>query len=113
MSGPTMGLLAALSAVICQPGAAAAQISAAKKIYGELARLPAPERGKRIEVGARAEGKLVIIHTMRGSLWIDHVDLLQKRYPLLRDELEGDIGSHAAAGSLYTAGTARRRDTDG
>jgi hypothetical protein len=79
MKSLTMCLIAALAAAICPPSGAAAQNSAAEKLYADLAALPAAERGKRIEDGARAEGKLVIIHTMRGNLSTDHVALLLQR----------------------------------
>ncbi len=104
-------LVAAL-ALICAPLAAAAQSSSADKIYSDLATLPAAERSKRIEDGARAEGKLVIIHTMRGNLSTDHVALFHKRYPFLRIELDGDIGSQDATERLYTEETAGRHLTD-
>jgi iron(III) transport system substrate-binding protein len=105
-------LVAGLAVVNCHPPGALAQSSAPEKVYGELAALPADARAKRIEDGARAEGKLVIIHTMRGSLSTDHVDLFHKRYPFLKIELEGDIGSQDATERLYTEETAGRHLTD-
>jgi iron(III) transport system substrate-binding protein len=107
-----MCFAAALAAVIYNPPAAAAQKSTAEKIYADLATLPASQRDKRIEDGARAEGKLVIIHTMRGNLSTDHLDLFHRRYPFLRIELEGDIGSQDATERLYTEETAGRHLTD-
>jgi ABC-type Fe3+ transport system substrate-binding protein len=107
-----MCLVAALVVAICPAPRAAAQNSAAEKIYADLAKLPAPERLKRIEDGARAEAGLVIIHTMRGNLSTDHVGLFQKRYPFLRIALEGDIGSQDATERLYTEETAGRHLTD-
>jgi iron(III) transport system substrate-binding protein len=107
-----MGLVAALAALACEAPAAIAQSSPAEKSYADLAALPATERAKRIEDGARAEGKLVIIHTMRGNLSTDHVGLFRKRYPFLKIELEGDIGSQDATERLYTEETAGRHLTD-
>ena len=107
-----MCFAAALAALICHPPAAVAQNSAVEKIYADLATLPASQRDKRIEDGARAEGKLVIIHTMRGNLSTDHLDLFHRRYPFLRIELEGDIGSQDATERLYTEETAGRHLTD-
>ena len=75
-------------------------------------RLPAAERQKRLEDGARKEGRLTLIHTMRGSLSINHVALFQKRYPFLNVSLEGDIGSQDAAERLYAEETAGRHLTD-
>ena len=91
---------------------AIAQTAPAEKIYADLATLPAAERQKRIEEGARKEGKLVLIHTMRGNLSVDHVALFKKRYPFVNVELEGDIGSGDAAERLYAEETAGRHLTD-
>ena len=107
-----MYLVTALAMAICTPLGAVAQNSAVERIYADLAVLPPAERSKRIEDGARAEGKLVIIHTMRGNLASDHVELFHRRYPFLRIELEGDIGSQDATERLYTEETAGRHLTD-
>src|SRR5215217_9532947 len=98
----TIWSLALLAAASWQSPSALAQTSATEKIYADLAKLPAAERQKRIEEGARKEGKLVLIHTMRGNLSVDHVALFKKRYPFLNVELEGDIGSGDAAGRHFT-----------
>jgi iron(III) transport system substrate-binding protein len=90
----------------------AAMAQTADRAYAQLAALPPAERAKRIEDGARAEGKLAMIHTMRGDLSIDHVALFQKRYPFLKIELEGDIGSQDATERLFTEETAGRHLTD-
>jgi len=95
-----------------QPTPDAHAQSAAETIYQELAALPAAERQKRLEDGARKEGRLVLIHTMRGSLSVNHVALFQKRYPFLKVSLEGDIGSQDAAERLYAEETAGRHLTD-
>jgi iron(III) transport system substrate-binding protein len=92
--------------------AAHSQSSTADQLYTGLAKLPAAERLKRLEDGARKEGKLVLIHTMRGSLSVNHVELFKKRYPFLNVELEGDIGSQDAAERLYAEETAGRHLTD-
>jgi len=86
--------------------------STAEKLYQELATLPAPERQKRLEDGARKEDRLTLIHTMRGNLSINHVALFRKRYPFLNISLEGDIGSGDAAERLYSEETAGRHLTD-
>src|SRR5215470_12279180 len=111
MTRLTIAALAACAALSLPP-AATAQTSAADQLYAELAKLPAAERQKRIEDGARKEGKLVLIHTMRGSLSVDHVALFKKRYPFLSTELEGDIGSQDATERLYAEETAGRHFTD-
>jgi len=89
-----------------------ARAQSADKIYQELAALPAAERQQRLEDGARKEGRLVLIHTMRGSLSTNHVALFRKRYPFLNVSLEGDIGSQDAAERLYAEETAGRHLTD-
>jgi len=111
MTRLTMAVLAACAALFVPP-AATAQTSAADQLYAELAKLPAPERQKRLEDGARREGKLVLIHTMRGNLSVDHVASFKKRFPFLTVELEGDIGSQDAAERLYAEETAGRHLTD-
>jgi ABC-type Fe3+ transport system substrate-binding protein len=105
----SISILAVLPALL---GAADARAQSAEKIYKELAALPAPERQKRLEDGARKESRLVLIHTMRGSLSINHVALFRKRYPFLNVSLEGDIGSQDAAERLYAEETAGRHLTD-
>ncbi|MGH8596451.1 MAG: hypothetical protein ACREXT_07325, partial [Gammaproteobacteria bacterium] len=40
--------------------------STAEQLYATLSKLPAEQREKRIEEGARKEGKLNFVHTWRG-----------------------------------------------
>jgi iron(III) transport system substrate-binding protein len=108
---PLAPLVFAALAVFTLPPAAAAQTSP-EQIYAELAKLPAAERQKRLEDGARREGRLALIHTMRGNLSVDHVALFKKRFPFLTVQLEGDIGSQDAAERLYAEETAGRHLTD-
>jgi len=110
MKGPMIVALLA-SAAFVFPLSAAAQTTP-DQIYAEIAKLPAAERQQRLEDGARREGKLVLIHTMRGNLSVDHVALFKKRYPFLSVSLEGDIGSQDAAERLYAEETAGRHLTD-
>jgi iron(III) transport system substrate-binding protein len=112
MRYPAICLIATLAALTGMPLPATAQNFPTDRAYKDLAALAPAERAKRIEDGARAEGKLVIIHTMRGSLSVDHVAMFQKRYPFLKIELEGDIGSQDATERLYTEETASRHLTD-
>ncbi len=104
-------LVIAACAALSRPPEAAAQAST-DELYAELAKLPAAERLKRLEDGARREGKLFLIHTMRGKLSVNHVGLFKKRFPFLNVELEGDIGSQDAAERLYAEETAGRHLTD-
>ena len=88
------------------------RLSSVEKIYAELARLPKDERAKRIEDGARKEGKLILIHTLRGALGAGHVDLFRKHYPFLALDVAGEIGSQDAAERLLTEETMGRHLTD-
>src|SRR3954469_17919792 len=73
--------------------------TAVETLYAELAKLPAAERAKRIEEGARKEGKLSFVHTWRGALARNHVELFKKRYPFLAVDFT-DIGSPAHAQAI-------------
>src|SRR5690242_19599042 len=84
---PLALLVFAAFAAFAFPPPAAARTSP-EPIYADLAKLPAAERQKRIEDGARREGKLTLIHTMRGTLSVDHVALFKKRFPFLTVQLE-------------------------
>jgi iron(III) transport system substrate-binding protein len=88
------------------------QLSNVEKIYAELAALPKAERAKRIEQGARAEGKVALIHTLRGDVGAGHIDLFRKRYPFLRVDVTGDIGSQDAAERMLAEEAAGRHLTD-
>src|SRR5262245_8333614 len=107
----TIPVLAAC-AVWLLPPAATAQTSTADQLYAELAKLPPAERQKRLEDGARREGKLVLIHTMRGNLSVDHISRFRQRLASLTVELSGYIGSQDAAERLYAEETAGRHLTD-
>jgi iron(III) transport system substrate-binding protein len=91
---------------------AAEGLSNVEKIYAELAALPKAERARRIEEGARQEGKLVLVHTLRGPLGAGHVDLFHRRYPFLALDVAGEIGSQDAAERLLAEETAGRHLTD-
>src|SRR5215470_14290199 len=88
------------------------RLSNVEKLYADLAALPAPERARRIEDGARKEGKLVLVHTLRGALGAGHVDLFRKRYPFLALDVAGEIGSQDAAERLLAEEAADRHLTD-
>ena len=77
------------------PGPAFAQ-TAVEKLYVELGTLPPEERRKRLEEGARKEGRLVMIPNMRGDLLRRHTKLFQDRYPFLRIEAS-DMSDQVAA----------------
>lgn len=90
---------------------AARQPTAVEKLYAELNALPAAERQKRLEDGAKKEGKLNFIHTWRGALARNHLRLFEKRYPFLNIEMV-DIGSQDAAERLVAEETVGRHLTD-
>lgn len=80
-------------------------------LYASLAKLTAEQREKRLEDGARKEGSLNFVHTWRGKIARDHVNLFQKRYPFVKVEM-GDIGSQDAAERFIAEETAGRHLTD-
>jgi iron(III) transport system substrate-binding protein len=87
-------------------------LSKVEKLYAELAALPKAERAARVEQGARQEGKLVLVHTLRGELGAGHVDLFHRRYPFLKLDVAGEIGSQDAAERLLAEETVGRHLTD-
>src|SRR5688500_87735 len=114
MIRPVALLAAAAAAVSLAAGGAAAQgtqLSPVEQIYAELAKLPPDERQKRIEEGARKEGVLNLIHTIRGALSRNHIALFEKRYPFVRVQ-NTDIGSQDATEQLVAEETAGRHLTD-
>jgi iron(III) transport system substrate-binding protein len=89
-----------------------AKMSAVEQIYADLAKLPKAERAARIEQGARKEGKVVLIHTLRGEVGAGHIELFHRRYPFLKLDVTGDIGSQDAAERLTAEESAGRHLTD-
>src|SRR4051794_9238278 len=114
MLKPLSAILATLVATMSYPVSADAQatISSAENIYAELAALPKAERARRIEDGARKEGRFFLIHTLRGAEGAGHVELFRKRYPFLTLDVAGDIGSQDAAERLLAEESAGRHLTD-
>ena len=101
MVGITLAFL--FAAVLGKPGFAAE--SSVEELYAKLAKLPADQRAKQLEDGARKEGSLNFVHTWRGKIARDHVNLFQKRYPFVKVEM-GDIGSQDAAERFIAEETA-------
>ncbi len=87
-------------------------LSPAERIYAELAKLSPEERQKRLEEGARKEGRVVIVHTLRGELGRSHLAIFRKKYPFLNVEATTDIGSQDAAERLFAEETSGRNLTD-
>jgi iron(III) transport system substrate-binding protein len=104
--------LAVLAIALGLPaGAAGPALSANEQLYAQLAKLPAAERTRRIEEGARREGNFVFIETWRGVSAREHMALFQKRYPWLKVEMS-DMGSQDAASRFTAEETAGRHLTD-
>ena len=103
-------LLAVLAAPVLASITAAAQ-TPAEALYAELQNLPPAERQARLEDGARKEGKLVVINTLRGQNETQAA-LFVKHYPFITLEQTNDIGSQDAAEQLYSEETAGRHLTD-
>jgi iron(III) transport system substrate-binding protein len=103
-----IGLATALWCVLASPAIAQ---TAAEKLYQDLSRLPAAERQQRLEAGARREGKLAFVHTLRARLGAEHVNLFRKRYPFI-DVDHSDMGSQDASERLVQEETAGRHLTD-
>ena len=82
-----------------------------EKLYADLSKLTAAEREKRIVEGARKEGTLRVIKTIRGKLGRGHLNLFTKRYPWLKVE-HSEMGSQDAAERLVAEETAGRHLTD-
>jgi len=98
-----------LLAIFSAPSSAAE--ATPEQLYATLAKLPADQREKRIEEGARKEGKLNFVHTWRGKNAKDHVKLFEKRYPFIKTDM-GDLGSQDAAERFIAEETAGKHLTD-
>jgi iron(III) transport system substrate-binding protein len=89
----------------------AGDLSSVESIYADLAKLTPQERQARLEEGARKEGKLVLVNTLRGQN-DTQAALFKKHYPYITLEMTDDIGSQDAAEQLYAEETAGRHLTD-
>jgi hypothetical protein len=102
-------LIGAVAPALAQQATA---LSPAEKIYSDLAGLAPDERHKRLEDGARKEGRVVVVHTLRGELGRSHLAIFRKKYPFLNLEATTDIGSQDAAERLFAEETSGRNLTD-
>ncbi len=112
MRGLLVGVSLALSFVatnLCAQPAPAP--SGPEKIYAELAGLSPTERTKRLEDGARREGKLTIIHAMARTEANNQAEAFRKRYPFVDVELT-NLGSQDAVERILAEETAGRHLTD-
>lgn len=92
-------------------GAQAAEPTAVEKLYQELAKLDPATRTQRLVEGAKKEGELSLIMTIRGKLGRDHTALFTKAYPFI-DAKGAEMGSQAAGENFVAEATARRYLTD-
>jgi ABC-type Fe3+ transport system substrate-binding protein len=83
----------------------------AEQIYKDLTKLSDTERAKRLEDGARKEGKLIFVHTWRGQIARDFVKAFEKRYPSIKVEMS-DLGSQDAAERFIAEERTGRHLTD-
>jgi iron(III) transport system substrate-binding protein len=102
-------LLGATTAALSQQ---APELSPAEKLYADLYKLSPEERQKRLEEGARKEGRVVIVHTLRGELGRSHLAIFRKKYPFINVQATTDIGSQDAAERLFAEETSGRHLTD-
>ncbi|MDH3241653.1 MAG: extracellular solute-binding protein [Alphaproteobacteria bacterium] len=102
---------AAVLAVGLFAPALAQDLSANEKLYAELAKLPAKEREARLVAGAKKEGRLDMIHSLRRKLGRDHIAGFTKKYPFIEVK-NSDMGSQDAAERLVAEETAGRHLTD-
>jgi iron(III) transport system substrate-binding protein len=99
---------AVLAAGLPAPAAAQTDVDS---LYLDLAKLPAAERQAKLEEGARKEGKLSFVHTLRGQLGRDHIALFEQRYPFIVVD-QSDNGSQEAAEKFIEEERADRHLTD-
>src|SRR5258705_12973653 len=92
-------------------GKSVAAEASAEQLYTKLAKVPADQRTKQLEDGARKEGKLNFVHTWRGKIARDHVALFEKRCPFVKVDM-GDLGSQDAAERFIAEESAGRHLTD-
>jgi len=83
----------------------------AEQMYKDLAKLSEAERTKRLEEGARKEGKLNFVHTWRGQIAKDFVKAFEKHYSSIKVEMS-DLGSQDAAERFIAEERTGRHLTD-
>ena len=83
----------------------------AEQVYKDLAKVSETERAKRLEDGARKEGKLTFVHTWRGKIARDFVVAFEKRYSFVKVEMS-DLGSQDAAERFIAEERTGRHLTD-
>jgi ABC-type Fe3+ transport system substrate-binding protein len=104
-------LLTGLLAFLAGPPARARDLTSAERLFADLARLPPNERQAKIVEGAKREGKFRFVHSLRGELGREHLDLFAKRHPFVAVEMS-ELGSQDAAERLVAEEAAGRHITD-
>lgn len=102
---------AALAAAGMLGQVAAQEPTKAESIYAELMALPAAEREQRILEGAKQEGELNVISSVRGEITRDQIALFSAKYPFLKVNVS-ETGSQDAAERVIAEETAGRHLTD-
>jgi len=108
-----IGIISAalLSASYAETLYAAAAQTPAEQLYAELAKLKPDQRTKRLEEGARKEGKLTFVHTWRGKIAREFGSAFEKRYSYIKFEMS-DLGSQDAAERFIAEERTGRHLTD-
>jgi iron(III) transport system substrate-binding protein len=109
-----LAALVALGAMLAATPRASAQeaLSPNETLYRELESLSPADRQSKIEAGARKEGSVALIQTVRAELGAGQIELFRKRYPYLKIEWTSDLGSPEAAERVYAEQVSGRRLTD-
>ena len=116
MSGFSKLSLLVGTAAIALSIAASAPVQAAamtpvERLYADLNKLPEAERLKRLEAGAKKEGKLNLVPPFRGKLMRGHTKLFRKNYGFLKIT-EGDMSSSEAPTRVLAEEKVGRHLTD-
>ena len=106
----SLAVTAAFAVAMAAP-AAAQSLSANEKLYAKLAKLPAKERHAALVAGAKKEGTIEMIHSLRRKLGRNHIKGFTKMYPFIKVK-NSDMGSQDAAERLVAEETAGRHLTD-
>ena len=103
--------VACLLVLMAERPSRARDLTRAEQLFAELAMLSPGQRQGRIIEGAKREGTFRFVHSLRGDLGRDHIDLFRKRYPFVSVE-QSELGSQDAAERLVTEEAVGRHITD-
>src|SRR5262249_57449908 len=78
--------VACLLVLMAERPSRARDLTRAEQLFAELAMLSPGQRQGRIIEGAKREGTFRFVHSLRGDLGRDHIDLFPKRYPFVTVE---------------------------